>query len=264
MSTNTQSGSAATAAVGCCLATLLALAGLVLVGCAGQPHYGDLDAFVREPRPIVTATEYRLAPPDVIRFRSREVGEVDGHTEIVRPDGYVTLPLLGSVFVAGRTCEEVADELEGLAQEYYEHATVSVHVARYASKKIYVFGEVAMAGAYPYDGANTVLETLANAQPTRLANPAAIHVLRPGQEGEEPARLTIDLDKMIQRGETDLDVVLEEGDIVFVPPNGLASVGLALNQLLLPIQPATRVVHGPGDIESDVAGTRYGRSGDYR
>ena len=52
--------------------------------------------------------------------------------------------------------------------------------------------------------------------------------------------------------------VLEEGDIVYVPANFLASIGLALQQLLLPIQPAAATVSGPGDIQSGARSTASG------
>lgn len=240
----------------------VALAALMLVlmtagGCGARYH--DYSAFIQEPRPIVTSKAYHLAPPDVILIESKRVREIDGHRETIRPDGKITLPLLGPVFVAGRTCEEVSAQLREMALAYYEDADVTVRVAHFASKKVFVFGEVTLAGAYTYDGANTVLEMLAASQPTRLADPSRIQVLRPSGDGELRKRMTIDLDQMVKEGDTSLDAVLEEGDIIYVPPNALASVGLALQQLLLPIQPAAATVRGPAQIESDVAGSRYGR-----
>ena len=56
---------------------------------------------------------------------------------------------------------------------------------------------------------------------------------------------------------TALNAVLEEGDIIYVPANPLAAVGLALQQVLLPIQPAASVVKGPTDIDSTSRGAPY-------
>ena len=232
-----------------------ALIAALASGCA---TYTDYSAFIAEPRPLVTSTEYRLAPPDVILITSKRVREINGHSEQIRPDGKITLPLLGSVFVTGHTVEEVSAYLEQLAQDYYDDSDVSVRVVAYNSKKIFVFGEVTLPGAYPYDGTNTVLGTLARAQPSRLADPQRIHVLRPARDGELVRRMTVDLDRMVKRGETELDAVLEEGDIIYVPANGLATMGLALQQLLLPVQPAASIVRGPGSITQDVTGQTYG------
>ena len=235
---------------------LVVLAVLAAAGCA-TPRYTDYSAFINEPRPLVTSSEYRLAPPDTIMIHSRLVSEIDGHQQTIRPDGRISLPLLGSMFVAGKTTEEVSEELAKLAGEYYQDAQITVRVVHFASKRIYVFGEVAGPGPYPYNGTNTVLDTLARAQPTRLANPSRIQVLRPNADGELTKRMTVSLDDMVKTGDTGLDAVLEEGDIIYVPPNGLASVGLALQQLLLPIQPAAATVRGPAEIGTDMQRRPY-------
>lgn len=230
-----------------CLLCLLLQVG----GCATR--HTDFDAFVTEPRPLVTSSDYILEPPDTIRITSKRVREINGHTETIRPDGKITLPLLGSVFVAGRTAESVSAELSAMAREYYEDAEVSLRVVAFNSKKIFVFGEVTAPGAHSYNGANTVLGTLANAHPTRLSDPKMIHVLRPSPDGQMRRKMTIDLNKMIKEGDTTLDAVLEEGDIIYVPPNPLAAIGLALQQVLLPITPAAAVVRNPSNIADDLS-----------
>ncbi|WP_428386470.1 polysaccharide biosynthesis/export family protein [Mucisphaera sp.] len=233
---------------------LAAVATLGVTGC--QPEHTDYSAFVRVPRPTVTATEYRMAPPDSIAISSKRVREINGLNQTIRPDGMITVPLLGEVYAAGKTPLELGAELEQLAQQYYEDADASVRVTSFASKKIFVFGEVAVAGPYAYDGANTIFETLARAQPSRLSNPSKIQVLRPNADGTLRRAMTIDFNKMVQEGDTTLDAVLEENDVIYVPPNTLASIGLSLQQLLLPLTPAASVVNGPANIES--AAGRYG------
>tara|TARA_Y100000589_G_scaffold316876_2_gene342159 strand:- start:417 stop:1232 length:816 start_codon:yes stop_codon:yes gene_type:complete len=229
---------------------------LGLVGCS-QPNYTDYSAFVTTPRPTVTTKAYTLAPPDTILIYSKRVSEISGHSEQIRPDGRITLPLLGSHFVAGKTPEQVSAELQQLAAQYYEDADVSLRVIGFNSKRIFVFGEVGRPGAYAYNGANTVLQTLAMAQPSRLADPEHIHVLRPSGNGEMVKRMTIDLDKMVKEGDTTLDAVLNEGDILYVPANGFAAVGLALQQVLLPIQPAAKTVSAPVNIGGNLTSYPY-------
>lgn len=235
-------------------ALLMGVCAMVLTGCGGKT-YTDYSTFIAEPRPVVTATSYRMSPPDTIQIYSKRVREVHRHTEAISPDGKITLPLLGRVFVAGKTTEEVTAELELLAQEYYEDADISVRVVGYASKKIFVFGEVGRPGPYAYNGANTILETLAKAQPTRLADPSRIQVLRPNADGDLIRRMTVDLNKMVKEGDTLLNAVLEEGDIIYVQPTGLAKVALLFQQLLLPFQPIAQTIAGPSDIQYEARGT---------
>ncbi|MEM6393080.1 MAG: polysaccharide biosynthesis/export family protein [Planctomycetota bacterium] len=239
--------------------TALAIALLLALTPGCQPTHTDYSAFIQTPRPTVAPETYRLAPPDQIAFTSQRVREIDGAREIISPDGHVHLPLVGSIFVAGKSIPEVANEVQLLAAQYYEDADVSVRVTRFASKKIFVFGQVSTPGAYAYTGTNTVLRTLASAQPNTLADTTKIQVLRPSADGDVRRLMTVDLDLMVQYGDTTLDAVLEEGDILFVPPTPLAAAGLGLRQLLLPITPAAAVVQGPGDIAENASGNRpYG------
>ncbi|WP_432800346.1 polysaccharide biosynthesis/export family protein [Poriferisphaera sp. WC338] len=231
------------------------LTALLATGCA--PKYTDYEAFIQDPVPIVSSEAYLLAPPDVITVSSKRVREIANHREQIRPDGRITLPLLGSTFVAGKTCEQLSKELSDKAKEYYEDADVTVYVARFASKKIFVFGEVSGPGAYPYSGTNTVLDTLAQAQPTRLADPKRVQIMRPSSDGTLRKRMTVDLDDMIKNGDTTLNAMLEEGDVIYVPPNPLAKVGLVFQQLLLPLQPAASTVKGPADIYDNTQMTAY-------
>lgn len=239
---------------------LLFAALVVAAALPGCTTYHDYDAFVKDPRPVVTSTEYRIAPPDVITITSKRVREINGHTEQVRPDGKITLPLLGSYYVTGKTPEECSAGLQVLAKDFYEDADVSLRVAGFNSKRIFVFGEVSSPGPYAYTGTNTILDTLAVAQPTRLADPDRIHILRPDHTGKLVKRMTINMNDMIKRGDTRLDAVLEEGDIVYVPANGLASIGLMMQQVLLPIQPAAATVRGPADITGTMQSRPYGNT----
>ncbi len=237
---------------------LMLAAMLGLTGCAKE--YTDYSAFIQTPKPIVTSNAYRLSPPDIIIIYSKRVREISGHHETIRPDGRITLPLLGSVFVAGKTPEQVSRELEQIAGQYYEDADVSLRVTHFNSKKIFVFGEVSRPGPYTYNGANTILRTLAAAQPTRLANPTHIQVLRPNGSGKMIKRMTIDLNKMVKEGDTTLDAVLSEGDILYVPPTLFAAAGLALQQILLPLQPAAATMNAP--VQMGISATSYPFQGD--
>ncbi len=233
---------------------LLAL--LLATGC--QTTHTDYAAFLSAEAANQRPREYRIEPPDVILITSKRVREIDGHTEIVRPDGRITLPLLGSIEIAGKTPESISAELQSMAREYYEDADVTLRVTGYNSKKIFVFGEVSVPGAVPWRGTNTVLRTLAVTQPTRLADPSKIQILRPNKDGKLVKRMTIDLNRMVQQGIIERDAVLQDGDIIYVPPTPLAAMGFAAQQLLLPIQPAAATVAGPANIAADLDTQPYG------
>jgi len=240
-------------------ALLAAFALLVLSGCSSNPKFTDYHAFVDEPRMPASTSPYLIGPPDVLEFRSTRVREIGSYRETVSPDGYVNVPLLGKIFVAGRTIESVQQELEQRAGFYYQDADVNARVTRYASKRIFVFGQVGNPGAFTYNGSNTVLETLAKARPTDRADAGSITIVRPDENGELRARMTINLDHMIQTGDTTLNSVLENGDIIYVPPSGIAKATMSFEQLLMPLQPLSSLINGPANIADSATGDRpYG------
>lgn len=242
------------------LAALLAgVALLWLVGCSSNPQFTDYDAFIEEPRLPASSAPYLIEPPDVLQITSGRVQELKQYTQVVSPDGYIDVPLLGKTYVAGRSTDSLKQELEERARFYYQDADVNVRVSRYASKKLYVFGQVSSPGPYIYNGNNTVLSTLAAAQPTPMADPTAIAIVRPDENGELRARMTINLDQMIREGDTNLNAVLQDGDIIYVPASGLAKVALTFQQLLLPLQPIAATVQAPAQIGAQTVGERpYG------
>lgn len=222
---------------------------LMNVGCQ---RYHDTSAFVMDTEHVADTKPYTIGPPDVIMIRAVQVPEINNGAVIVQPDGKIILPLLGEMYVAGMTPGEVAKAVEVKSREFYNDVDVVVQVAEYRSKHIYVFGEVGMPGRYAYTGADTILDVLSRAQPTRLSDPNRIQIFRRGGNGEMTHKMTIELDQWVKHGEVTRNGIVAEGDLIFVPPNGLASVGLAIQQLLLPISPAASVVNGPASIDSSV------------
>jgi protein involved in polysaccharide export with SLBB domain len=268
---------------------LLVLAAVMVGGCA-KPS-SRLQAFLQEPRSPVSATEYRVYPPDVLRITSLYVPEVNGVAEQVRPDGKINLPLVGEMYVAGRTPAEIGDAIAKAAREFYERTDATVQVVGYNSQRIYVFGQVGRPGPLPYTGTNTLLETLAQTQPTQLAWPQRIRLVRgkpptrggylrdselKGRmalarkadektgpagarallpaEGGEAEVITIDMMAMVKGGDMSRNVLLRPDDVLYVPPNPLAAVGLAIQQVLFPIRPAAEAVSLPASAASIATG----------
>ena len=102
-----------------CLGVLIGcLLGAAAVGCGGNNE--RLKAFLQEPRSPVSASEYRVLPPDVILINSIHVSDINNFKVEVRPDGKINLPLLGEVTVAGNTPAEIEAVLMAKSREFYE------------------------------------------------------------------------------------------------------------------------------------------------
>jgi polysaccharide export outer membrane protein len=208
-------------------------------GCVTTQHDQLVD-FVHSHESEVSTGHYTVHPPDTIAIHSPNVPEVDGTTQAVRTDGKVVLRLLGEVDVVGLTTGEIAEKLEAQLSRYYVDPEVVVEVARYNSQFYYVFGEVKSPGPKRYSGRDTLLKALADAEPTFLAWRSQIQVIRPTRDGRDSKTIVLNIDDMVKRGDLTNNFLLQEGDIIQVPPTPLAWVGHRIRELLYPLDPVVR------------------------
>lgn len=104
---------------------------------------------------------FRLGREDVVEISVYRDPELS-RTVPVRPDGMISLPIVGEVLAAGRTTEELRDEILQRLQGYVrDPAVVSIIVQEVNSTRFFVVGEVMRPGAYPLHGDLTVLQGLA-------------------------------------------------------------------------------------------------------
>ncbi|MBX3395231.1 MAG: polysaccharide export protein [Phycisphaerae bacterium] len=214
------------------------------VGCGSDEH--KINAFIHDWEASTSGTEYVVQPPDELEITSPTAGEIDGERHVVGADGKISLRLVGQVKVAGLTPVDISRKIENLLATYYHSPTVSVRVIRTSSKRIFVFGQVARGGPFPYSGRDTVLDVLSRAQPTYLAAKEQIKLIRPSHEGTKRHTITIDGYKLMEQGDTSLNMILEEGDVIYVPPTVLAWIGLRVQEVLFPIQPIAQTIITPG------------------
>jgi len=257
-----------------CLAAVCAACAVTTAGCYDSK---DVNAFLQKPRAPISGKEYRILPPDVLGFSSRHVPEIDKQIQQVRPDGKVNLPLVGEIVVADKTPKEVEELLKEAAKAYYQEADATVTVVGYNSQKYFIFGQVTTAGPMPWTGRDCLLDALAKAQPTYLAWPERIIVVRGSEPREggwattqpdsdkykktgihpkDPAnpshRLTINLMAMIKRGDMSNNIYLLPNDVVYVQPNPFAELGLALRSVFFPVQPVLEAARVPATINQAV------------
>jgi polysaccharide export outer membrane protein len=132
---------------------------------------------------------------------------------MVRPDGKITMPLIGDIQAAGLTPQQLQGSIsERLKQKYIQSPDVTVLVLQVNSKKFYIHGEVNNPGAYPLIVPTTVLEGLANARGFRdFANIKKIRIMR----GTEQFRFNY---KDVTHGKrTEQNIYLQPGDQIIVP-----------------------------------------------
>jgi polysaccharide export outer membrane protein len=209
-----------------------------LVGCFSS-NPADIEAFVRPAQVAVTAEDYILQPPDEIEIYCSKVLEVHAQRQQIRPDGKVSFEALGEIDAAGKTPKELADIIKEKIMVLYALTgdnPIDVRVVAYNSGVYYVLGQVYLPGPKPYTGRDTALRALAEAQPNPMAWVQRVQVIRPSSdENIEPRIFEVNVDRMIAHGDTSKDVLLQEGDIIYVPPTVVATIALKLEEFLRPI-----------------------------
>jgi len=195
----------------------------VVTGCAGTRRA------VEGPHVIEPYTVY---PPDVLRIDVRPEAELS--TDVtVRPDGKISLAILGDVEVQGLTPAEIDQKLTQALSQYVRNLDVTVTVTGFNSKRYSVIGEVFRQGEYPFTGEITAWEAVAIAGGyTRRAAPSSARVVR--GDPEEPQVMPVNLARIALRGESARDIILEESDIVYVPPDAFSRVGYFFERILFP------------------------------
>lgn len=177
-----------------------------------KEYYGKI---LQNPDLYVLVPDYRSSIKDL---------KTDLHTAprglsrlvTVRPDGYVTFPMIGHVFVAGRTFEEVNRELN----EKYDTILAGLHcdlfLEKHSGAKLYVLGDVARPGVYEMPKPLTVEQAVAMAGGfTYGAKKDTIIVVR--KKGEKMVATRVDFSRAFREKEEYLFFYLSPDDIVYVP-----------------------------------------------
>ena len=164
--------------------------------------------------------DYRIGAEDVIQITVYDQPDLS-ITVKVSPDGYIPFPLLGRIKVEGFTGRELEKDVEKrLLQDYLNNPQVSILIKEYRSRKIYVLGGVVNPGMYELTKGITLLEALSRAG--GLSNNAARHAiiskpkkLHKNGALEEP--LKVDLKRLLDDGDTSLNVKINDGDVIQIP-----------------------------------------------
>jgi len=159
-------------------------------------------------------SQYTLGPADLIHvnvWKSTELSQ----TVTVDPDGFVSLPLLGDVRVAGLTANELARNITLKLSSYVVNAQVTVSIVEIRSRRVFVTGQIGKPGAYPLTAPVTVLQLIAQAGGLNTyANRKRILVLR----GSKDNLIKIKFNYISAiHGDATQDIALQPGDTVIIP-----------------------------------------------
>jgi polysaccharide biosynthesis/export protein len=161
---------------------------------------------------------YRIVPGDtldVFVWRNKDLSL----PITVRPDGWISYPLVGDLRVADSTVVEVQKKLQDALAKFITTPTVTVAVTHVANLKVSIIGKVRQPGRYNLEGPTTVLDVLALAGGlTEFADPDGIYILRrtTGPDGLFE-KIAARYSSSISAGKGNTNANLSAGDIIIVP-----------------------------------------------
>jgi polysaccharide export outer membrane protein len=163
---------------------------------------------------VPVPTDYVIGPDDVLGIVFWRDTDMTGDVT-VRPDGNVTLPLLGDIKAAGLRPTELKDQITQAASKLISDPNVTVVVRQINSRNIFITGGVARPGAYPVSGQMNVLQIITVAGGlTEFADAKNISIIR--VENGQTRRFKFNYNEVLDGKKMEQNILLKPGDTVLV------------------------------------------------
>jgi polysaccharide export outer membrane protein len=173
---------------------------------------------------LIVTTDYWIGPEDVLDITVWRNADLSKQVT-VRPDGRISLPLIGDITAVGKTAAQLAEDISAKLKEFKENPQVSIIVKEVNSYAIYVLGEVAKPGKYPLKSKTTLLQAITVASgllPTAARN--KIVVFRFAKDGGGQIKMKASYDDIVLRDGSNQNIELKPGDQIVVPSETMVLV----------------------------------------
>ena len=192
------------------------LAGVLAAGCAGTvaPDTDGRGAFIWDQE-----GDYKIGVDDRIQITVWRNPELST-TVPVRPDGKISVPLIGDVMAGGNTPEQVAALIRQKLMTYIREPNVAVMVVELRShefiSRVRVTGAVRTPRSLPYRQGMTILDAVLEAGgPTEFASPNRSKLYRKSKDKTDV--IDVDLGDILNKGKLQTNYPLRPGDVITVP-----------------------------------------------
>ena len=187
----------------------------VALGC-GHPDYNSA-LYAKQPDP--RGKELVLGVGDVLAINVWD--QKDLNTEAtIRPDGTITMPLIGDLKASGETPTALRDKIKSQLTNFVKIGggnEITVAVKTWKSYRFTVQGEVVKPGLFTNDEYVTVADALALAGgPTRFADRAGILLMRKSESGKSIS-IPLNFDLLASGKRPDMNIWVLPGDVIYVP-----------------------------------------------
>jgi polysaccharide export outer membrane protein len=174
--------------------------------------------------------DYLLGEGDLLRVSVFEAKELDTKVR-VSSRGFITLPLIETVNVKGLTAIAAEKKIERLYQQrFIKNPHVSVFVEEHVSQRITLVGQFRKPGTYDYPAKERLLDVIALGGGLSEDAAPMVQIRRSRHTEDQPAVVMVDLDQLINRGDVQLNIEINGGDVVFIPEAGVFFVDGAVRR----------------------------------
>lgn len=181
--------------------------------------------------PPLEESSYKLGAGDIINVNIFRVDQYSGESQVL-VDGTLNLPLVGKVDVEGLSLDEASAVISSRYSQYLRRPILTLSLVARRPLQISVAGEVNRPGSYNIDQGNTqssrlsqVIETAGGI--TQAANLSQVIVRRPLANGQQET-ISANLIALLENGDLRQDVILRDGDEVFIPTSQVPLANAAL------------------------------------
>jgi polysaccharide biosynthesis/export protein len=182
---------------------------------------GSSQAQMAEKLSNIVTKEYIIGAEDLLEITIWRNADLSKLVQ-VRPDGKVSLPIIGDIMAVGRTPAQLADEITAKLKPYVQNPAVAVLVREVNSYSIFLLGEVAKPGRYPLKSKTTLLQGITiGGGFTPFAARNQVVVFRVNENGSGEQMLKASYDDIVLRGGIMQNIELKSGDTVVVPSEAM-------------------------------------------
>jgi polysaccharide export outer membrane protein len=166
------------------------------------------------------AEGFVLGPEDVIEVVVWKTPELSRQV-VIRPDGKISLALIGDVVASGLTADQLAEKIVEKYKAFKENPSVSVNVIEVNSYYVFIVGEVVKPGKLPLKSYTTILQAMSLAEGfTQFASRNSIIVIRNVEDEDgklKEIRVPLRYADLISEDGGVYNLTLKSGDTIIVP-----------------------------------------------
>jgi protein involved in polysaccharide export with SLBB domain len=179
---------------------------------------------------------YRILVHDELTVTILGYPELSGPLRVL-PDGTLTVPGVGPVYVLGMSVVEVTEKIKETLSGVVRYPQLSVAVSDFGERRIFVMGEIVLPGDHEYHRGMTVLGAIAEAGGfNNNAKRSSVMVLR--RTGpEEATAFRVDLRGVLKGEDLEQNLPVRPHDIIYVPKTFIASVNVLMDQYFRQLMP---------------------------